>query len=62
MTATLDFQALVANLLTATNAFDADAAVALFAPDTVIDDPSTGSMASAACATMSSAFSSAIIR
>jgi ketosteroid isomerase-like protein len=29
-------------LIDATNAFDADAAVALFTPDAVIDDPSTG--------------------
>lgn len=29
-------------LIAATNAFDAEAAVALFAPDAVIDDPSTG--------------------
>jgi hypothetical protein len=42
MTATHDFQALVATLLATTNAFDADTAVALFAPDAVIDDPSTG--------------------
>lgn len=33
----------VADALTAaTNAFDVDAALALFAPDAVIDDPSTG--------------------
>lgn len=42
MTATHDFQLLVGTLLTATNAFDTDAAVALFAADAVIDDPSTG--------------------
>lgn len=42
MTASHDLQALVATLLAATNAFDADTAVALFAPDAVIDDPSTG--------------------
>ncbi len=29
-------------LIAATNAFDADTAVTLFAPDAVIDDPSTG--------------------
>lgn len=29
-------------LIAATNAFDADAAVTLFTPDAVIDDPSTG--------------------
>ncbi|WP_084633268.1 nuclear transport factor 2 family protein [Pleomorphomonas oryzae] len=29
-------------LIAATNAFDTEAAVALFAPDAVIDDPSTG--------------------
>lgn len=29
-------------LIAATNAFDAEAAVALFTPDAVIDDPSTG--------------------
>ena len=29
-------------LVAATNAFDADAVVSLFAPDAVIDDPSTG--------------------
>lgn len=33
---------MVGVLLAATNAFDTDAAVALFAPDAVIDDPSTG--------------------
>jgi ketosteroid isomerase-like protein len=42
MTASHDLQTLVAALLATTNAFDADAAVALFAPDAVIDDPSTG--------------------
>lgn len=42
MTASHDFEALVATLLAATNAFDAETAVALFAPDAVIDDPSTG--------------------
>ncbi|WP_083276821.1 nuclear transport factor 2 family protein [Sphingobium phenoxybenzoativorans] len=29
-------------LIAATNAFDADAAVTLFTPDAIIDDPSTG--------------------
>lgn len=29
-------------LIRATNAFDADAVIALFTPDAVIDDPSTG--------------------
>ena len=29
-------------LIAATNAFDVDAALALFAPDALIDDPSTG--------------------
>lgn len=29
-------------LISATNAFDADAATSLFTPDAVIDDPSTG--------------------
>ena len=29
-------------LIAATNAFDAEAVIALFAPDAVIDDPSTG--------------------
>ena len=34
---------LLANtLITATNAFDVDAALALFAPEALIDDPSTG--------------------
>ncbi len=42
MTAPQDFQSLVVALLAATNAFDTDAAVARFAPDAVIDDPSTG--------------------
>ena len=42
MTASQDFQSLVGALLAATNAFDTDTAVALFAQDAVIDDPSTG--------------------
>lgn len=42
MTALHDFQTLVASLLAATNGFDVDATAALFAPDAVIDDPSTG--------------------
>lgn len=42
MTAAQDFQSLATVLLAATNAFNTDAAVALFAPDAVIDDPSTG--------------------
>jgi len=42
MTASQDFQSLVGALLAATNAFDTDTAVVLFAPDAVIDDPSTG--------------------
>lgn len=32
----------VERFIAATNAFDVDAALALFAPDAVIDDPSTG--------------------
>ena len=42
MTASSDVTSLVGALLASTNAFDTDAAVALFAPDAVIDDPSTG--------------------
>lgn len=42
MTASLAPQSLVGAFLAATNAFDTDAAVALFSPDAVIDDPSTG--------------------
>ena len=42
MTASHDFQSLFGAFLAATNAFDTDAAVALFAPNAVIDDPSTG--------------------
>ncbi len=35
-------QAMVEAFIAATNAFDVDGALALFAPDAVIDDPSTG--------------------
>lgn len=42
MTTSSDLQSLVGAFLAATNAFDTDAAVALFAPDAVFDDPSTG--------------------
>lgn len=35
-------RALADSLIAATNAFDVEAALALFAPDAVIDDPSTG--------------------
>lgn len=35
-------RALADALLAATNAFDVEAALALFSPDAVIDDPSTG--------------------
>ncbi|MET1023984.1 MAG: nuclear transport factor 2 family protein [Pseudoxanthomonas sp.] len=35
-------QAMVEAFIAATNALDVDAALALFAPDAVIDDPSTG--------------------
>jgi ketosteroid isomerase-like protein len=42
MTEAQDGQSLVVAFLAATNAFDTDAAVALFARDAVIDDPSTG--------------------
>ncbi|MFK0332811.1 nuclear transport factor 2 family protein [Rhizobium sp. NPDC090275] len=37
-----DFHAVAARLINATNAFDTDAVTALFTPDAVIDDPSTG--------------------
>ncbi|WP_234881825.1 YybH family protein [Agrobacterium larrymoorei] len=37
-----DFHAVAARLINATNAFDTDAVSALFTPDAVIDDPSTG--------------------
>lgn len=36
------FETAVGAFVEATNAFDADAVVALFTPDAVIDDPSTG--------------------
>lgn len=42
MTVSHDFRSIVEALLSATNTFDAEAAVALFTPDAVIDDPSTG--------------------
>lgn len=35
-------QAMMERFIVAANAFDVDAALALFAPDAVIDDPSTG--------------------
>ena len=42
MTTLQDVQSLVAAFLDATNEFDVDAALTLFARDAVIDDPSTG--------------------
>tara|TARA_R110002124_G_scaffold1797_17_gene11578 strand:+ start:34764 stop:35108 length:345 start_codon:yes stop_codon:yes gene_type:complete len=42
MNGSRDFQSIVSAFLTAANAFDTNAAVALFAPNAVIDDPSTG--------------------
>lgn len=42
MTQNNRFQAIAEALMQATNAFDADAVLALFTPDAVIDDPSTG--------------------
>jgi len=37
-----DFQHVITAFISATNAFDTNAATALFAPEAVIDDPSTG--------------------
>jgi ketosteroid isomerase-like protein len=42
MTTLQDAQSLVGAFLAATNEFDVDAALALFARDAVIEDPSTG--------------------
>lgn len=42
MTTFYDFHPIVQTLIKATNAFDANVAVALFTPNAVIDDPSTG--------------------
>jgi ketosteroid isomerase-like protein len=42
MAKTNDLKAVADAFITATNAYDADAVVALFTEDAVIDDPSTG--------------------